>query len=449
MEEVAVEGESFGLGVFTAWCSWIGLAGDVVGGAVECVADYGMAECLEVDADLVGAACLDADLDEGEVAVVGGVDALKHLDVRDGGADTFTISGAASGHADASDEVTADGEVDGDVVFCKAALEVSVDEGDIGLFELAGGEHLAELAMRAVVFGNEDDSAGLFVEAVDDARAEFAADLRELVEVMEESVDEGSAVALVDFSRGSVAGAGVDHHACGLVDDGQVLVLVKDVEGDVLGEGVERWRVGSAFDLDLLAALEFELGFGWLAVDANLSVLDEQLDAGAGDIGDGLGKVLVEAEAGGLGGCGEGAGTVLGFVFNFEDRDDGCGDRLDTACGEYGSQWSGLRTLEKRNVCSVTSPPSSSTLLRTRSRCSRSKVTVRVERYPPHLVCLRVLLDADTAVKDVAAADLDRLRVEVDVAPSQGAHLATTHAGCHHQPDERAPVLIELECRIE
>ena len=39
---------------------------DEMGGAVESVTDDGMAEGLRVDADLVGAASFDADLDEGE-----------------------------------------------------------------------------------------------------------------------------------------------------------------------------------------------------------------------------------------------------------------------------------------------------------------------------------------------------------------------------------------------
>ena len=46
---------------------------------------------------------------------------------------------------------------------------------------------------------------------------------------------------------------------------------------------------GCALDLDGLAADELVLGLGGVAVDANLAGLDEQLDAGTGDIGDGLG----------------------------------------------------------------------------------------------------------------------------------------------------------------
>ena len=142
-------------------------------------------------------------------------------------------SAAAGGHAGAADEVAGDGEGDGGVVF----FEVAVEEGDVGLGDLAAGEHLAELAVGAVVFGDEDEAAGLLVEAMDDAGAEVAADVGELVEVEEEGVDEGAAVAGVVGG----AGSGVDHHAGGLVDDGEVLVFVEDVEGDVFG----RWRGGA------------------------------------------------------------------------------------------------------------------------------------------------------------------------------------------------------------
>ena len=106
-------------------------------------------------------------------------------------------SGAAGGHAGAADEVAGDREGDGGVIF----FEVAVDEGEVGFGDLAAGEHLAELAVGAVVFGDEDEAAGLLVEAVDDAGAEVAADVGELVEVEEESVDEGARVAGVFVRR--------------------------------------------------------------------------------------------------------------------------------------------------------------------------------------------------------------------------------------------------------
>ena len=306
VEEVAVEVELPGVE-----------AGDEVGGAVEGVADDGVAEGLHVDADLVGAAGFDADFDEGEGAVGSG-DAFEDFDVGDGGA-APSVRRAAGGHADAADEVAGDGEVDGGVVFG----DVAVDEGDVGFGDLALGEHLAELAVGAVVLGDEDDAAGLLVEAVDDAGAEVAADVGEIGEVEEEGVDEGAAVAGVVGG----AGAGVDHHAGGFVDDGEVLVFVEDVEGDVLGDGVERGRVGGAFDLDGLAAVEFLLGLGGVAVDADLAGFDEELDAGAADVGDGLREILVEAEVGGGGVGEEGADAFFGIGEVFVEVEDGDGRR--------------------------------------------------------------------------------------------------------------------------
>ena len=198
-----------------------------------------------------------------------------------------------------------------------------MEEGEVGLGDLAAGEHLAELAVGAVVFGDEDEAAGELVEAMDDAGAEVAADVGELGEVEEERVDEGAAVAGVVGG----AGAGVDHHAGGLVDDGEVLVFVEDVEGDVFGDGVERRGLRGAFDLDGFAAVEFLLGLGGMAVDADLAGFDEELDAGAADVGEGLGEVLVEAEVGGGGVGGEGAdaGRVcdVGVFFEFVEVDDG------------------------------------------------------------------------------------------------------------------------------
>ena len=67
---------------------------DDVGGSVEGVADDRMTEGLEVDANLMGAAGLDADFDEGEGAVRGGK-AFEDFDMGDGGADSLAVSSAA------------------------------------------------------------------------------------------------------------------------------------------------------------------------------------------------------------------------------------------------------------------------------------------------------------------------------------------------------------------
>ena len=232
------------------------------------------------------------------------------MEVRDGGA----AIGAACGHAGATDDVAGDGEADGSVVF----FDVAVEESDVGLGDLAAGEHVAEFAVGAVVFGDEDEAAGELVKAVYDAGAQVASNVGEFGEVEEECVDEGAAIAGVVGGTGS----GVDHHAGGLVDDGEVLVFVEDVEGDVLGDGVERRGLRGAFDLDRFAAVELLFGLGGIAVDADLAGFDEKLDAGAADVGQSLGEVEIEAEIGGGWVGGEGADCV-GVFFDFVEFEDG------------------------------------------------------------------------------------------------------------------------------
>ena len=57
---------------------------------------------------------------------------------------------AAGGHADASDEVAADGGGDGAVIL----LEPAMNQRNVIFFYLPGGELRSELAMSSVVFGN-------------------------------------------------------------------------------------------------------------------------------------------------------------------------------------------------------------------------------------------------------------------------------------------------------
>ena len=168
-----------------------------------------------------------------------------------------------------------------------------MDEGDVGFAHAAVGEHFAELAVGGVVFGDEDDAAGLLVEAMDDAGAQVAVDCERLLKWRRRAL---TSVPWVRSFGSACSGSGVDHHAGGLVDDGEVVVFVDDVERDVFGEGVEGFGARGAFDLDGLAADELLFGLGGLAVDADLAGFDEELDAGAGDVGDGLGEVLVEAQ---------------------------------------------------------------------------------------------------------------------------------------------------------
>jgi hypothetical protein len=151
-----------------------GKARNDVGRAVESVSDNGMAERLRVHTDLVGTTGFDAHFNEAERAIRT-CKALKNVNVGDGGA----AVGTAGGHAGPADEIACDGEVDGNVVF----FEMAVEEGEVDLGDLTTGEHIAELAVGAVVFSDKDEAAGELVEAVDDAWAKISPDIGEFGEM--------------------------------------------------------------------------------------------------------------------------------------------------------------------------------------------------------------------------------------------------------------------------
>jgi hypothetical protein len=152
--------------------------------------------------------------------------------------------------------------------------------------------------VRAVVFSDNDNSAGLLIEPVHNAWPKLTAYMRELVEVMKQSIDQSAMIARVYLisPRRRRSGAGVDHHSGRLIDDGEVLIFVEDDERYVLGEGVERRRMRRAFDLDLFPALQFQLCLWRLTVDAYLTMFDQKLYARAADIRDCLRKILIKAE---------------------------------------------------------------------------------------------------------------------------------------------------------
>ena len=86
--------------------------------------------------------------------------------------------------------------------------------------------------MGGVVFGDDDEAAGVFVKTMDNARAEIATGCRKCLETEEQRIDERVAVARIF----GLAGTGMHHHAGGFVDDRKVLVFEDDFERDVLRE---------------------------------------------------------------------------------------------------------------------------------------------------------------------------------------------------------------------
>ena len=120
-----------------------------------------------MDADLMGAAGLDADTDQGELAE-SCVEAANDFVVRDGGAGIF---GRARGHAGAAHRIAADCGGDGSLL----ALDGAMHECDVGLADLTAGKQFGERGMGGVVFGDDDEAAGVLVEPVHDAGTQVAA----------------------------------------------------------------------------------------------------------------------------------------------------------------------------------------------------------------------------------------------------------------------------------
>jgi hypothetical protein len=154
------------------------------------------------------------------------------------------------------------------------------DKREIGAFQIAGaamiGKLGAEVAMGEVVLGHDHDAAGFLVETVHDARTFDTADTGQRIAAM---VDQR-----IDQRAGPVAVAGMYHETRRLVDDDQVGILVENVECNIFSRRRCVFRFGDFNgDADAFAQLVFRLAHD-LAVDADLPVADERLDAVAGQI---------------------------------------------------------------------------------------------------------------------------------------------------------------------
>ena len=112
--------------------------------------------------------------------------------------------------------------------------------------------------MREIVFGDDEQAAGVAVQAVHDAGAQRAADSGESGEAVQQSIDQGAAVA------GGVlrAGSGVDHHSGGLIDDRKVVVFIDDVQLDGLGKGAQGLGFRRSKQRDTVAGPQLGRGLG-------------------------------------------------------------------------------------------------------------------------------------------------------------------------------------------
>ena len=184
--------------------------------AVHGVPQNGMADISQMDPDLVGTARLQSAAQVGDTGIPG-----QHLPMGDGG-----TSLGHHRHLLAVAAAAADRGVYGAAVL----PEVPHRQTLIGTGQRMIRQLGRQCQMGGVVFGGDDQAAGVPVDAVDDAGTLLAADAGEGVPAM---VQQG-----VDQRAVRVARRRMHHHAHGLIHHDDVLILVDHVQRDILRDGL-------------------------------------------------------------------------------------------------------------------------------------------------------------------------------------------------------------------
>jgi len=242
---------------------------------VEFISQDRVAEVMEVDADLVGAAAVQRAFDQAHVAA----------------RTNYSIFGfrrsslaARDAHALPVDGVALDGFVDHASGLSRSASH----ERQINFAHRARGKLFRKIAVGHVVFGNDESAAGFLVEPMDDARAFLSADPGQILAVSQERVDQG--VLLMTRSRmHDEAGRFVDHK--------EIVVLEQDFERDGLGLRIALFDLGFAH-FDGVAGADGITRPRGLSIHGHEPVTNQSLEPGAGEGRERLGEGTVEPFAG-------------------------------------------------------------------------------------------------------------------------------------------------------
>ena len=215
-----------------------------------------MADRLEVNADLVGAAGLELHAQQRGLGKL-----PLDLEMRDRGA--RLVGGGRVQRAVAA--VAADGGVDRP----RARVGPADDERQVLAPDTAVSHRLLECPVDRVALRDDEQPRRVLVQAVHDARAEWVVAAR------------GPARQRLRERPGVVARRRMDGDAGRLVDDDQVVVLVDDLERDVVGAGGVGRRLGDRRDLDRVARLQDVALLARLATDGDGTGVDQLLRGGA------------------------------------------------------------------------------------------------------------------------------------------------------------------------
>jgi len=230
--------------------------------AIGGIARHGMPEVFQVNADLVRAAGLGMALHE-SFSLAG----IQHTVVSQSLAAPID-----DGHFLAVDGVPADGGID----FSVRHAGDSIDESEVGFFDIPGGELIGERAVGLFGFRDHKNSGSFLVESVDDAWTLRSAHDLDARAVVKEAVGKGAF---------AVSRARVDDESGGFVEDEEVFILEKNAQRHLLcGEGRGGGFLGD-FQNHGVPFAQNERGFGGIAVHERTAVADETLQAGTGKIG--------------------------------------------------------------------------------------------------------------------------------------------------------------------
>ena len=190
-------------------------------GPVHRVPQDGVADVGQMDPDLVGAARLQTAAQMGDAGIPG-----DDLPVGHG----LPAPLPHHRHALAVHRMAADGGVHGAAVLPKIPHRQAFIGPGQGVVRQLGRQG----QMGCIVFGGDNEAAGVPVDAVDDAGTLLAPDAGQTFPaVIQQGVDQGA----VRMPRSRV-----HHHASGLVHHDDILVLIHHVQGDVLGPGLRLLR---------------------------------------------------------------------------------------------------------------------------------------------------------------------------------------------------------------
>src|ERR1700757_561246 len=129
-----------------------------------------MFEGGEVHTNLMRASRMELDFNER-----GGTKLLEDSPIGAGVASVCGFAHGPGGHSHAALGIAGDGKFD--AAFCSG--EFSLHEGEIGFLDGARAKGFGKFGVCEIIFGDEDCATRIFVEAMDDARTQSIAALRE------------------------------------------------------------------------------------------------------------------------------------------------------------------------------------------------------------------------------------------------------------------------------